>query len=249
MQRYIPDRAALDSLRAVLDYDKRPKGAHGRALLADLPGLNLLKGDRLEPSVLLPDVGALDDWVSGGKTLSWWRPGAETLCRHRNPLLTSGLCGLQTCMQVDWLHTLSLGVFQDYLASLVAYLFYDVGIYASQGTSGGILQASVQQLEHELFRWYAAERQQGHSHTEVQRLKASMFGSPDEPVCHLHGSETNGFLKFGVHLLGVHGITGPWLTAGRALLQVYELIKAHPHNMQPAAIQETESTDDGSVFS
>ena len=63
----VPDRATLEALRARLEDDRRPQGARGRALLADFPALGLLKGDRLEPSVLLPDVCAVDDWVKEGR--------------------------------------------------------------------------------------------------------------------------------------------------------------------------------------
>jgi len=46
--RVIPDRAAYIRVRAALFYDKRPQGAHGRALILDLAFLDLLRGDRLD---------------------------------------------------------------------------------------------------------------------------------------------------------------------------------------------------------
>ena len=46
---------------AALRFDKRKKdGAHGRALIRDIPVLGLRKNDRLEPSPALRDVCLLD---------------------------------------------------------------------------------------------------------------------------------------------------------------------------------------------
>ena len=48
--------AMLKKILQSLFYDKRKKGAHGRALRFDVTGAALMAGDRLEPSLLLPDV-------------------------------------------------------------------------------------------------------------------------------------------------------------------------------------------------
>ena len=53
-----PDHARV---RANLHYDKRRDGAFGRALFADLPELQLLKDDRLEPHPELLDVAMFDE--------------------------------------------------------------------------------------------------------------------------------------------------------------------------------------------
>jgi hypothetical protein len=94
----------------------------GRALKADRADLNLQKGDRLEPSDSLPDISLFDD-AALPITVTFWRPSADTICRHRNPIfsLERGVT-VQNCILVDWLHTCSLGVFQDYLAYLISAL-------------------------------------------------------------------------------------------------------------------------------
>ena len=233
----VPDRATLEALRARLEEDRRPGGSRGRALLADFPALGLLKGDRLEPSTVLPDVCEVDSWVGGGR-LSFWRPSQETLTLHRNPLLTEGLCSVPDCLQVDWLHAMSLGIFQDYLGFLFAWLFYEHGLYATRGTRPQRLGVSVQRLEQALFVWYAKEQQAGRYHTRVQRLKAGMFGTYEMPTCTLHGSETNAVLLFAKDLLVEAGIEGPWLQAAQALAHLYLLIKRHPHRMPANDIQD-----------
>jgi hypothetical protein len=105
-----------------MEYDKRPYGSHGRALKADRADLHLLKGDRLEPSHTLPDIAMFDN-AALPITITFWRPSADTICRHRNPIFSdeTGVT-VQSCLLVDWLHTCSLGVFQDFLARLISDL-------------------------------------------------------------------------------------------------------------------------------
>ena len=199
--------------------------------------LGLRRGDRLEPSLLLPDVAMVDSMHGAGR-LTFWRRSEETLTRHRCPLLTAGLCTMSQCMQVDWLHSMSLGIFQNFLGALFHWLFLDRGLYASRGTRSAIMSLSVQRLEEALFRWYTSQQQQGYHHTPVQRLRVGMFGTSDHPACDLHGSETNGVLLFAVDLLREHEMAGPWLSAAECLKDLYIMIKGHDHIMPPAIIQE-----------
>ena len=49
-----------------LYYDSRISGGgNGRCLKEDIPGFSLLRGDRLEPSAVLPDVGLFEEVPSG----------------------------------------------------------------------------------------------------------------------------------------------------------------------------------------
>eukprot|EP00969_Alexandrium_andersonii_P171229 7569051-Alexandrium_andersonii.AAC.1 len=59
-------------------------------------------------------------------------------------------------------------------------------------------------MENDLFKWYGQERQAGREHTRVQGLPPSLFGTADAPRCQFHGSETNGLLEFGAHVLERH---------------------------------------------
>ena len=237
----VPDQATLEELRASLEDDRRPDGARGRGLLRDLPRLGLLKGDRLEPSLVLPDVCLVDNW-QGACRLTFWRRSNETLARHRNPLLTAGLCTIVGCMQVDWLHSMSLGVFQDFLGALFFWLFLDQGFYTERGTRAQVVALSTLRLEQQLFNWYREQEAQGLYHTQVQRLKVSMLGNPENPTLSLHGYETNGVLLFAVDLLRQAGLQGPWLRAADCLANLYRLIKLHRHVMPPPAIQDGTGT-------
>ena len=75
-----------------LRYDKSKRGARGRALTTDLPHLGLLKGDRLEPSEMIPDVGGgFDRLTIFPVLLVFRRSSLVTVCHHRNPLFDSAI--------------------------------------------------------------------------------------------------------------------------------------------------------------
>ncbi len=72
--------------RGVLFDDRRRAGSHGRALRNDAPSLRLLAGNRMEPSECVPNAGLFEGIASFPHPVTLWRPSAETLARHRNPL-------------------------------------------------------------------------------------------------------------------------------------------------------------------
>ena len=70
-----------------LAYDKRSSGNRGRCLVAPLPELGLLAGDRLEPSIIVTDVGdGLNEHIELPLSCVFWWRSSETFVRHRNPL-------------------------------------------------------------------------------------------------------------------------------------------------------------------
>ena len=195
------DRAQFLRVKAALEYDKRKAGVHGRALQLDVPSAGLARGDRLEPWHGLADVSKFDD-LTPPVRVRVWRSSAETWARHRTPLFNAATgVSVGRCLQVDWLHTLSLGVFQEFLAFLFAHMMYVDNVWRVAGPPETILRVSVKRLEAELFSWYATEERAGRIHTRVQCLAAGMFGSRAAPKCKLHGAETNGVLTFSLALL------------------------------------------------
>ena len=101
----IPDRRTQAVLIGLLTYDNR-----GRALVRDVPALNLLAGDRLEPNPRLPDFAGFERLVPPLHVL-FWRPQSETLARHRCPIFGVRGVSVQT-LAIDMLHCLHIGVFQ-----------------------------------------------------------------------------------------------------------------------------------------
>jgi hypothetical protein len=226
----------------LLFYDKRKDGVKGRALLQNVVEVGLLKGDRLEPSSLMTDVAAFEEMAVPFSCL-FWRVSEETFAKHRNPLFSVASGVSLDNIGIDWLHALSLGVFQTYLANLVWDLV-EANVYGIAGPIGSRLELSVVALRSQLWLWYNAEAKEGRQWTRVQGITAKMMGSRYDRALKLHGSETNGFLMFADTLLEKHKvILGPSYGDHRkglsALLVIYRLIKEHHDtNFPPAAIQE-----------
>ena len=104
-----------------LQYDKRPNGSHGLALGNDVPTLGLVRGDRVEPSPALPDVGQLERLdLRNRPRIVFWRPSRETLAKHKNPLFCARIgLTVQRSLAPDTLHTLYLGVFLAFCRMVV----------------------------------------------------------------------------------------------------------------------------------
>jgi hypothetical protein len=191
------------SLRLVVDnliFDKSRDGSRGRCLTTDLPTLGLLKGDRVEPSREVPDIAHLQE----GDLVTFWRPSKQTAYKHRCPLFGKETGLSSENLGVDWLHTLSLGVFQTWLGHLVWDLL-KANVWSIQGSAAARHELGISCLREELFLWYKSEASQGRHHTRVQKLLPSMFGDAAHPACGLHGAETNSFLSFSEELLKKHG--------------------------------------------
>lgn len=228
-----PDQ--FSQVKAGLFFDKRRNGAKGRALIFDVVGTPLRKGDRLEPSDTLRDIFLLDE-LTPPCTLTFWRPGAESLTKHRNPMFSILSDVTPDCIQVDWLHTLSLGIFQDFIGALVHTLVQlDVWNVGNLGVNASSrLQTSVMRMEGLLFEFYSSCSIAGEIFTQVGRLDSNMFGSPDSPSCKLYGAETNGVLAFVNRVLvpkfalQLGGQAALWARCANALWRLKELCDLPP---------------------
>ena len=110
----VSTEADLNLIRTRVAFDKRPPGAKGRALVLEIPHVRLLKVDSLEPDESMPDV-ALVDGLRAPCSLLFSRRNNTPAIHHRNILLSekTSLTPEQR-LALDWLHCLSLGVFQSY---------------------------------------------------------------------------------------------------------------------------------------
>lgn len=201
-----------------------------------------MKGDRLEPTPTMPDIGAGLDDAAVPITLCFWRCSAETVSRHRNPLFAAELGVVpERILMVDWMHTLSLGVYQNFLGHLFQAMFA-ANVWQLEGNMENRIKMSCIRLRAQLFQWYAEEAQEGRVHTRVQNLLPQMFGSPQDPHLGLHAAETNGMLAFAYYHLGTFATSLPnhakWARAAQALLRGLQLIRSHKEVFPPEAIQE-----------
>ena len=234
------DFATYLKVRAVLEYDKRKDGSRGRRLPIDV-GMGLLKGDRLEPTPQMPNVADFDN-MQPPYTVRFWRRANETMARHRNPLCSNGTgISIDNCLQVDWLHCMSLGIQLDVLRCLFSVAFnYDV--FKVGGFQDQRMVLSVNRLQFDLFAWYKAEKEKGNEHSQAQLLTPSMFGTLADPSLSLHGAECNGVLRYAQSFLEKYGHLLPdlqeWGLAVGSLVQCLDLIHDNPWVFTPAAVQD-----------
>ena len=106
--------ADVRRVRPLLVFESKDK-ARGRCLREAVPELGLEKNDRLEPTLEFPDIGEL----SSGRPTLWWRSSLDGPARRRNPLLCKKAGASMRTFVVDWMHSLSLGVFPHLLGFLL----------------------------------------------------------------------------------------------------------------------------------
>ena len=107
-RRVMIDVSLHQEILAALD------GSRGWSLTRPIPPLDLLAGDRLEPSEYLRDVASFENMELPGYVV-FWRPSAETVSKHNNPLFSPSLgVGLGT-IAIDTLHCLHLGVLKRFV--------------------------------------------------------------------------------------------------------------------------------------
>ena len=180
-----------------LKFDKRRQrpGAQGRALAQAIPGTPLLAGDRLEPSSTMPDIGAFED-TSTGLEVTFWRPNAESIAHHRNPIFDEVLGITQDRLVVDILHSFHLGPLQSFCTHAMWELFLcDAWAVGEGRTLDEVVQLSCQAIMRELAKWYS-ERRRTHpwdNMTEIQTVTPSMFGTRNRRKLALKAGETKYF--------------------------------------------------------
>ena len=226
-------------LRSKLFFDnRRSYGSKGLALSENFKGLE--KGDKLVPSAELRNIHDLLT-VSHPRVLTFWRPKSATWMTGRNPLWNPAT-GVDPAaiFAIDWLHTLSLGVFGFYI-TLAIHMLLDVDNWSVRdGNEKSRGDASFNKVSAELKSWYKMA-EEGKRATQIQNLSFSLFGTRNDQGCRLKGSEANGFLVFLVTDVLPRSKAFPGkeqvLKAGNALLNIYRLIHQHSLKFRPAAIQ------------
>lgn len=234
-------------LAAALFWDKRTLGSRGRTLKCALPELNLLAGDRLEPSAECPDVGEVEH-LGLPVTLVFWRPSLETITKHRNPLFnrTTGI-GLHS-LTVDVLHCFYLGVLQVH-CSRILWALFEADAWstreAGHSTAQARLQESCTRLQADLAHWCRL-RARAYPHekiTLVQDISPYIVGaSAEDQKLGLKGGETKTVFLYLCEFLPrcrkrVHH-KAHMMDANAALKQHMDILRDAPHRLSPEQEQD-----------
>ena len=232
------DRPLLREVRNALQFSK----GKGRHLVCDIPAAGLLKNDQLRPSAEQPDIGHID-LEAGPRQCIFWRAAEQTLAKVRNPLISEE-CGLSLrSFAIDWLHCLSMGVFQHYLGHLVCELIEGdlLDFVPARGMKSEQCCVRIMAL---LKNWYRSERKQGRPHSEVQALVKGMLRQSGQPFLGLHAAETNGFLRFAQQVLlpqfggGLGARCGPYTDAATALVEILDICYRRDGKPKGAVIRQ-----------
>ena len=204
----------------------------------DYDEVGVLRGDRLEPHVGMPDIGAIFS-MNAPCRLLFWRGSQDSLTHHRCPLFNerTGVVP-ETALAVDWLHCASLGVFQFYIGNVLQILFTANVWQVCETTEEAIAMMSCGRLNSELTAWYRTEG--GHA-TVIAGMRHTMFGTRASPECALKGAETNGLLEFLVTKV-IRRFEFPNAVeirrAGNALLTILSLIRQHRRVFPVEVVQQ-----------
>jgi hypothetical protein len=243
----VVSRQAHEDLRGLLVYDKRKDGSHGRALNANYGALELLAGDRLEPTPTLMDVGAGFDRISQFPCpVQFWRPSANTICHHRCPLFDKSIGITPTdTIRLDLLHALFLGPMHSW-CKLAMWMVLMCGAWGSiETTAVELLTIAVLSMRAELMRWYKVRHQLFPSEvlTRVSDLTVKMVGAKDDRKLKTKAMETYGLMFFLTDMLEKYKVqigskAAPMREAGQMLARYVEIVKEGDMNLTPSALQE-----------
>ena len=232
-------------LTQILKEDNRKNGNEGMCLISDFPKLGLKKGDRLEPGQEMQDWSSFMSANPGQAT--FWRPHSGAV-KHRCALFDKAIgTDLPSCMAIDAMHTLCLGVFQQWVVHAI-WAILDVNLQGSTASDQESRDvANIKALRTQLFKWYpAAEKQlasKGHSLTRVSDINVKAIGSRSAPVLHFKAAESLGLLRWLGAFFEDHSILDrihrgvEWGRGTACLLKMWDLVQEAPM-VVPDAVQQ-----------
>ena len=236
-----PSEEQWNELRNLLRHDRRREGSRGLSLTAPVESLLLRKGDRLEPTEDMLDVAQFNHERQPAR---FWRRSQESVVLRRNPLLCKALgLDLPTVVAVDVLHTLCLGVHQQYVAGA---LWAFVSDRAAAGAGPG--QENQQEANMDFMRahytqWLksASKKYPEMNLSAVGDLSMAILGKERGSVLKAKAHETLTLLKWLADFLPLvqaqfaEGVA--WSSAAVDLTQMYEAMAKAPM-VVPARTQE-----------
>ena len=183
----------------MLFWDHRLDRVRGRTLANGVPEFGLEAGDRLEPSVQLPDVGEFSS-IKTPFVANFWRThycgqAVVDAVNHRNPLFSDSVYVYPSMTFVlDVLHVLYLGV-HGRIISAIIWAILRANPWRINGPFELVCACGLERLHGDLEQWYDAN-DVGQDY-RVKRFEKSMIGAEQYPTMKTMGSETNrsGFIS------------------------------------------------------
>ena len=172
----------------------------GRALQSDLPDLGLEKGDLLEATPTLLDIGdALDRLFLESeepREVLFWRKRYQTKLLHRVPICSAVLGIGISSIAIDVLHCVHLGVMQRFC---MAFLWMGIEMNAWRIASRlveEVRDGSCLVINESLSHFYRAYARMHRDRplSELNSLVGKMLGTRKKPKLKLKAAETWGFL-------------------------------------------------------
>ena len=222
----IPDTATLCRIRDLLEYDFRPHGSHGRALVEDIDDLGLKKHDRLEPCCNLNNIKDFEKLRVPCRVL-FWRPKEVEMAKRRCPIFCPELgVTVESCM-IDAMHTLHLGVYKDSSRTAIWCLILGDAYSTGAADQGSLVKLGHLQLRRNLAKWYKEKKRRarpGENIYEVGDLTMPMIGKPGEQCLAIKAAESGTFIEFCRDELRFYAarVSEPFKEQAAALLAVLE---------------------------
>jgi hypothetical protein len=176
----LTDRQIL-TIRPKLMYEKRQGHVRGRVLSRDLPALGLLKGDRLEPTAMYPDIANFTPEQAPRRT-KFWRSANQTSARWRNPLFQEGTGMYVESCGIDWLHVCSMGVFRHLAGHFVQEVLM-ANCFDLPGTCANLFCHGVNRLNKLYREWLKTELAAGKQHTKIDAITDIHSGTSQTQSC------------------------------------------------------------------
>jgi len=230
-------------LRASLDYDQREDGYRGRYLRWNMKSLGLKKGDRLEPSPTLPNIGEGFDTIDEFPcTILFWRRSKETLCRHRNPLFApeTGIDPYDVIC-IDGMHTNSEGTVQQF-CSWVVHHFVNHDLWkVGRAVQLNHFNFSIMRMQTE-FKLWCSQQNASFGCSSGEKIDCfqfgpSSFGTATQPSFHMKAGQSNTFLRFILDVVRKYQSSVPRaaeiLSCGKHFLFLVSWLKDKPYALLP----------------
>ena len=208
----------------------------------------LLRGDRLEPCVLIPDVHEFPFLKPPFTCLFWRVPKKHEpyWCSRRNPIVSISLGISIFTFSGDVLHCFHLGLFPVYMTFALHKLF-DIDAFESRATRGEDFMIhnalTLRSWSQEWYKSYykALSEQAKPGFTKVSSITVGLLGEKDmSSVVGFKAAECRHFLPFVLHLLQKFKTRlaavvdfDALYTAGAKLLEFTDICNANPRKLPP----------------